>query len=589
MSYITFENLKPIVKLPDDCITDIFQFIDDKSTLYSCLFVNRFFFHLAIPKLWNDPFSFTIPTQRLSLIIRTYIKCLPQDRIKHLLDEGIINTNGSSPSSIEYHKYLVEFEYIRIIYSIHCWCVEKEETKLCQEVLTNEIFENLFFNQVNKMRNLIFHINYHTMYLINDENIQFIDITSYRGSSDVLSQIQEFDIEYHFEEFDFNEFQNFDELEHLISLTKNLLNSLISRNKTIKCLCLDYKPFVPSTESKEIMRILSNIIEQQQNLKTLDISDATDSFGYKRFYNSLISQSNCLTFLRLEFQITLDNFLLLMFELKSLETIELPIVPYEEPIINGNQARENRITFESITRNTVIKFNLKNIFFLPKDGYPYNKDDSYKVLQTLLEYSNKTLETLTFSLSNNKVPSMLINCPNITHLSTIIDNNNLISCLKLIVDLPKLNHLKLKYSENLIQPPSKNQIFFDEIIIWDLIYQIPTSLKVLEFDFMISSKELRFFLLDKCRASLNEITFHNKELITAQHFKVLTEYAKQKKSLKKFRYHYIYLNDDFYFTTDDDMDERYNEYSSYYALEELERSIPNISDPIDFITPFYEY
>src|SRR6266511_3111287 len=104
MTSSSYKDNKPTVKLPADCISDIFQFIDDKSTLFSCLFVNHFCFHLAFPKLWNDPFSFTIPTQKLSLIIRTYISCLPQDRINYLLDEGIISVDDSSASSVEYHK-----------------------------------------------------------------------------------------------------------------------------------------------------------------------------------------------------------------------------------------------------------------------------------------------------------------------------------------------------------------------------------------------------------------------------------------------------------------------------------------------------
>jgi hypothetical protein len=624
MSYI-----KPTVKLPADCISDIFNFVEDKVTLYSCLFVNHFCFHLIIPKLWRNPFSFTLPTNKLSLIIQTYIKCLPKDRINYLLEEDIISSNLSTPSSTEYHKFLIDFEYIRIIYSINCWYDENNNQKQdTQEILTNEIFGNLFFKQINKMKNLFFHINYHTMYLINDENIKFVDITRYNGSIEVLSEIQEFDIEYHFEQFDFNDFDNFDELNHLISLTKNLLNSLISNNKIIKCLCLDYKPFIPTSDSKEIMKLFSKVIEQQKNLETLDISDSTDTFTYKRFHPSLITQAHSLTFLRIEFQITIDHFFLLILELKCLNTIELPIVPYQDFIVDNNSnilPREDKITFESISKNTIIKFNLKNIFFLPKEGYPHRSDDSCKVLQTLLEYSNKSIETLTiFSLSIDFIPTISLNCPNITHLSMIIDNNNLISCLKLFSELQNLYHLKLKSNIPIITNNlsfDKFQIYFNENIIWDLVKQIPKTLKILELDLLISSNDLKKFLLDHCEASLKEIAFHNKELITNQHFKVILEYVEKKKSLRKFSFNSNYLNDDYFLASsssnsnndyyddvlasssnsnnnyddddDDDDDNNHdndnNEYSGYVYLEELLRSIPEISDPLDFINPFYEY
>lgn len=608
---------KPTVRLPADCISSIFQFIEDRITLYSCLFVNHFCFHLIIPKLWSNPFSFTLPTNKLSSIIQTYIKCLPKDRINYLLNENIITSNSYlTTTPIEYHKFLIDFEYIRIIYSINCWYDKNNKQKSeTQEILTNEIFGNLFFNQINKMKNIFFHINYHTMYLINDDNIKFVDITSYGGSIEVLSQIQEFDIEYHFEQFDFNDFDNFSVLNHLIFLTKNLLNSLISNNKNIKCLCLDYKPFIPTSDSREIMRLFSKVIEQQKNLETLDISDFTETFTYKRFHPSLITQANSLTFLRLEFQITIDHFFLLILELKCLDTIELPIVPYQDFLVDNNSnilTRDDKITFESVSKNTIIKFNLKNIFFLPKEGYPHRSDDSCKVLQTLLEYSNKSIETLTiFSLSNEFIPTISFNCPNITHISMIIDNNNLISCLKLFSELQNLYHLKLKSSNIPIVTTTsidKIQIYFDENIIWDLVKQIPITLKILELDLLISSKDLKKFLLENCRASLKEIAFHSKELITNHHFKVILEYVEKKKSVRKFSFNSNYLNDDYFLDSggsnnnDDDNNDGDNndgdnyydgmkskEYSGYIYLEELMRLIPEISDPLDFINPFYEY
>ncbi|GBB85597.1 hypothetical protein RclHR1_01210005 [Rhizophagus clarus] len=619
-------NKQPIVKLPADCISDIFYFVEDKITLYSCLFVNHFFLHLILPKLWSNPFSFTLLTNKLSLIIQTYIKCLPKERINYLLNEEIITNNKylTTSSSIEYHKFLVDFDYIRIIYSINCWYDENNiQNQDTQEILTNEIFGNLFFNQINKMKNLYFQINYHTMYLINDENIKFVDITNYRGSIEVISQIQEFDIEYHFEQFDFNDFDNFDKLNHLISLTKNLLNSLISNNKNIKSLCLDYKPFIPTSDSKEIMNLFSKVIEQQKNLVNLDVSDSTDTFTYKRFHPSLITQAHNLKFLRLEFQITIDHFFLLILELKCLNTIELPVVPYQDFIVDNNNnllSREDKITFESISKNMFIKFNLKNIFFLPKEGYPHRSDDSCKVLKTLLEYSNKSVETLTLlSLSSDFIPLISLNCPNITHLSMIIDNNNLISCLILFSNLQNLYHLKLKSSNIPIITTSssinKFQIYFNENIIWDLVEQIPKTLKILELDLLISSKDLKKFLLDYCKASLREIAFHNKELITNQHFKVLLEYVEKRKSLRKFSFNSNYLNDDFFLSVNnnynnyynyndyyyfnnknydddfdyDDDDMKSNEYSGYVYIEELIRLIPEISDPLDFVNPFYEY
>ncbi|GBC30875.1 hypothetical protein GLOIN_2v1767282 [Rhizophagus irregularis DAOM 181602=DAOM 197198] len=46
---------------------EIIQYLrNDISTLYSCIFVNRLWCRLAIPLLWEDPFS--IPTQHYHCI-----------------------------------------------------------------------------------------------------------------------------------------------------------------------------------------------------------------------------------------------------------------------------------------------------------------------------------------------------------------------------------------------------------------------------------------------------------------------------------------------------------------------------------------
>ncbi|RGB38891.1 hypothetical protein C1646_691229, partial [Rhizophagus diaphanus] len=62
--------------LPVDCFEEIFRFLqEDKTSLHSCILVNRLWCENTAPFLWRQPFFFigTTPSEKL---IRTYISCL---------------------------------------------------------------------------------------------------------------------------------------------------------------------------------------------------------------------------------------------------------------------------------------------------------------------------------------------------------------------------------------------------------------------------------------------------------------------------------------------------------------------------------
>src|SRR5436305_4048075 len=63
-------------KLPFDCIRQIFESLEyNYETLYSCILVNRSWFHSTAPILWKDPFH-SINS------VKTIIKCLSKDFFK---------------------------------------------------------------------------------------------------------------------------------------------------------------------------------------------------------------------------------------------------------------------------------------------------------------------------------------------------------------------------------------------------------------------------------------------------------------------------------------------------------------------------
>src|SRR5256884_3680164 len=84
---------------------EIIQYFRDPSTLHSCILVNRLWCRLAIPLLWEDPFSF--PTKNRQFI-KIYLCNLNEDDKTKLNEYGInykllpSNTLFNYPSFIKY-------------------------------------------------------------------------------------------------------------------------------------------------------------------------------------------------------------------------------------------------------------------------------------------------------------------------------------------------------------------------------------------------------------------------------------------------------------------------------------------------------
>src|ERR1043165_7625583 len=86
--------------LPADCLNEIFEYLDDdKSTLHSCLLVNRFWCEISVRILWKDIWN--LDSIARHEIFRTLFACLPNDS-KELLrkNEIFISTPTSKKPPI---------------------------------------------------------------------------------------------------------------------------------------------------------------------------------------------------------------------------------------------------------------------------------------------------------------------------------------------------------------------------------------------------------------------------------------------------------------------------------------------------------
>ncbi|GBB99711.1 hypothetical protein RclHR1_03600007 [Rhizophagus clarus] len=118
-------------------------FRNDFSTLYSCILVNRLFCRIAIPILWEDPFS--IPTVNYDFI-QIYLHNLNEDDKKKLNQYGIDKKLIPSNTLFNYPSY-IKCLNIQIDYTIESWVASINNYSMkytCPSNSTRLIYKSLF-------------------------------------------------------------------------------------------------------------------------------------------------------------------------------------------------------------------------------------------------------------------------------------------------------------------------------------------------------------------------------------------------------------------------------------------------------------
>src|SRR6266542_3956598 len=113
---MTTKKLKKhnLPSLPSETIDDIFKYINDQSTLYSCLFVNRAWCRKIVPILWARPKPLVYKERSSKSIIETYVSCFDNEEKAILYSEEVLSHTEilelKSPL-FEYAAFLKELNY----------------------------------------------------------------------------------------------------------------------------------------------------------------------------------------------------------------------------------------------------------------------------------------------------------------------------------------------------------------------------------------------------------------------------------------------------------------------------------------------
>src|SRR4051794_12006895 len=95
----------PLFLLPNECFSNILSFLN-KTSLYKCLFVNRYYCKFSIPLIWRDPFIEPITIS----LINTLLTCLNEDEISSLIPCAIEFNNNQSPL-FEYGNFIRKIDH----------------------------------------------------------------------------------------------------------------------------------------------------------------------------------------------------------------------------------------------------------------------------------------------------------------------------------------------------------------------------------------------------------------------------------------------------------------------------------------------
>lgn len=137
-------NKSPV--LVPDCLDLVFNcLINDKNTLFSCLFVNHIWYNLAAQHLWKDPFSLTSSIQKVKLI-QIYVSSLPHKEIQQLNEKGLEIPNLVTPNfRLPYFSYLKKIVYRKIEECALEWLLYEDDSNSSDESSLN-CFENMEYN-----------------------------------------------------------------------------------------------------------------------------------------------------------------------------------------------------------------------------------------------------------------------------------------------------------------------------------------------------------------------------------------------------------------------------------------------------------
>ncbi|EXX64736.1 uncharacterized protein OCT59_019119 [Rhizophagus irregularis] len=410
-------------------------FPNDHSTLHSCVLVNRLWCRLAIPLLWENPFS--IPTGNFNFI-EVYLYNL-DDHLKAKLNEYTDYVLLPSNTLFNYPSFIRYLNINKIVPSIEKWLEANNRTSKFGKGYLAQILDSAseFIRLIN--------ISIFKLFVENEVKLNTLEIetssASYNTYVEIILEII---------------LQN----PNFIHSTKNLKFSILS-----------------TSEDALIKNHISQILNLHQNLKRILL-------GYNNlsFYRSLLllkgfncsNTLNTITFYHVDFK-GIMNFDKVLEELNVLESVHL--------IYCSSLNTE----FAQQIINLTKPFKLKSLFI--------SEISLIESLQLLLQISGDYLENfgcggyLNQSFKQQILELIIKHCKNIKYLDVYrIDRHDTsLIVFSLIKNIKQnLNHISISVGNY--------QDYGIELLLQNLVQALPSKLEYLSLDLCIRAIDFKVFL-----------------------------------------------------------------------------------------------
>ncbi|PKY19485.1 hypothetical protein RhiirB3_523551 [Rhizophagus irregularis] len=381
-------------QLPTECLNNIFEYLeDDKTTLYSCLLVNRLYCKVAVEILWKDVWNFQNnnyePKTRLS-IFNMLITFLTKESMERLRNSGINFINFTEKHALfNYPSFCKVISYVKIKELIN-WAIVFKQINILgvfnhgYHLLIQEILK-MFMNQVTSLKSLDY------SFCI-DSNVEFIYSP---GTKICLKDLVELRCDTNISpEF-------FSQLSQICHHIQSLIIFFLYSNKY-------HKINIPDG--------LTDLISSQNNLKSLELKNDCNEKIIRILTPSLVKSSLTITNIGLY---TCNESLSFISMFKNLQEINL----WLDYTNNGDIFGFENLQFINFPNLKILRFKCE----FPKIEF----------LTNFLEINGKNL-TEFYINDGNKSINLAISkyCPNIKnlYLNFIEDNDDELIILKKVLN-----------------------------------------------------------------------------------------------------------------------------------------------------------
>ncbi|CAB4392483.1 unnamed protein product [Rhizophagus irregularis] len=256
--------------LPDDCIYYILQHLqNDRSTLFNCLLVNRFWCKSTIPLLYANPFVNI--TERNYPIILTLIFCFNKAEILQLKNQlgpsqiNNINFDKEYKPLFEYPKYLENYNHFTINSVINrCFVGYCSDLSISQNKIYDDIIP-IFHKSILRQSRNIKQIDI-LLHLFYEESFKNFNIKNFTSN---LTKLNSLSLTFHLNGTFIN---NEIEQEFLSNIARNLRKLIINLPRTQRSLLQQHITF-DNLHYNITLEKLCTIIQKQNKLKIFKITN----------------------------------------------------------------------------------------------------------------------------------------------------------------------------------------------------------------------------------------------------------------------------------------------------------------------------